>query len=116
MLDHASGVVMGQASAPGGKDAGGGSPEEVARARLAAQLSAMMGMDLPLCVRALERNRDDPDRAAEWLLGPQAEVSASCACELRGVVWVLSQHSCMPRFACYCLFLSFGLGRGGAAS
>jgi hypothetical protein len=72
MLDAASGVLVGQdVAAQHGKAAA--TPEESARDRLADQLASMMGMDKALCVRALERNRDDPDRAAEWLLGPQAE-------------------------------------------
>jgi hypothetical protein len=32
-----------------------------------------MGMNKDLCIRALELNRDDADRAVEWLLSPHAE-------------------------------------------
>lgn len=72
MLDGASGVVIGaEVVVREGKPTV--SAAERAREEQAEVLASMMAADKALCVRALERNQDDINRAAEWLMGPQAE-------------------------------------------
>ena len=72
LLDISSGVVLGQE----GMTASEGKPtmtEEELRRHANAETLSTMGFEKALCLKALELNRDDADRAAEWLLSGQAE-------------------------------------------
>lgn len=54
---------------------------ERAKRELAENLSAALGFDVAVCIRALERNDNDADRAGEWLLEGGREVESLIAQE-----------------------------------
>ena len=72
LLDAATGVVIGQEQAADG-GAQKLSPEEQRRHDMADMLMAMELGGKEICVLALQLNRDDMERAVEWLMGPQAQ-------------------------------------------
>jgi hypothetical protein len=72
LLDAATGVVVGQEVVSDASGTPKLSAEERRRLELAEQLTEMGLGSKDLCVTALQLNRDSVERAAEWLMGPQA--------------------------------------------